>query len=145
MLILLYIFFVVSFGFLLFKLPQIRPINKVLKILGIGLGISFVLLNVGYIIFLILSTNNYKLLVYQHRVITVLLGFLVLFFFSFFVLLFVEKGINNIIKFHQKHNAQNLDKNPIKFVVNNVEKIKLVYKIVFFLGGFIIFYGVCFG
>ncbi|UKB85001.1 hypothetical protein LF887_05045 [Chryseobacterium sp. MEBOG06] len=74
------------------------------------------------------------------------MGVVALFFFSFFVLLFVDTILDSVlVRFHQTYNSQNIDRNPVRFFIGNVEKIKVGIKLLFFLGGFLVFYGICFG
>lgn len=144
--ILLYIIFIVLYGLLLFKLPTLYNKKKVLLITGSGIIAGLLILIVGYLVFLLIASKNNSLLIYENQLINIFMGVISLFFLSFFILLFVDTILDNIlIKFHQANNSQNLDKNPVKFVVNNVEKIKIGIKLLFFLGGFIIYYGICFG
>lgn len=50
--------------------------------------------------------------------------------------------INDSIMFHQKYNTASLNKNPVKFVLANTEKIKMAYKIFFMLGACLGFYAI---
>ena len=144
--VLLYLMFIIIYGFLLFKLPAIYPKKKVLLISGLGIFIAFLILILGYFVFLLIASKNSNLLIYEKQVINIFMGIISLFFFSFFVHLFVETILENIlIKFHQVNNSENLESNPIKFVIDNVQKIKMVIKTIFFLGGFLVYYGICFG
>lgn len=142
-----YFLFVLVFGFLLFRLPLLYQKKKLFQILGIGFACSFLLLIVGYFCFLMYAAKmNSNLMLYERQVINIFMGVISLFFFSLLIHLFTEIILEKILLgFHQQYNTANLDKNPIKFVLENRNKIKNGFKIIFFLGGFLIYYGVVYG
>jgi hypothetical protein len=142
--IILYILFILSFGFLLFKLPHIYTKKKLFITLGLGLAFSFVLLIIGYFCFLLYSSKvNTNLMIYEKQVINFFIGVISLFFFSLFIHFFTEIIFEKIIiGFHQNYNEPNVNKNPVKFVIEKLEAIKDGFKILFFLSGFLIYYGV---
>lgn len=142
-----YFLFVLVFGFLLFRLPLLYQKKKLFQILGIGFACSFLLLIVGYFCFLMYAAKmNSNLMLYERQVINIFLGVISLFFFSLIIHLFTEIILEKLLLgFHQQYNTANLDKNPIKFVLENRNKIKNGFKIIFFLGGFLIYYGVVYG
>lgn len=144
--IVLYIAFMASFGWLLFRLPVLYPKNKALRITGLGIIGGFLFLIVASLCFLLYAAKfDRGILIYEKQLFNICLGIISLFFYSFFVLLFAEVVLNNVlIRFHQIHNAQNLDKNPVKFVINNADKIKIGFKLIFLMGGFLVYYGICF-
>ena len=142
----LYIAFILAHGFLLYKLPLLYPRKKLFQILGIGLAASFMLLILGFCLLLLIRINNPNIDIYESQTINFFMGIISLFFFSLFIHFFLEVIFDKVlIGFHKKHNTDNLDKNPLKFFLNNSNKIKNAYKIVFFLGGFLIYYGVVYG
>ena len=142
----LYIAFILAHGFLLFKLPFLYPRKKLFQILGIGLAASFILTIVISGIFVLVSIKNPHIAIYESQIINFFGGIISLFFFSLGIHFFLEVMFDKVlIGFHKKHNTDNLHKNPLKFVLNNSSKIKNGYKIVFFLGGFLIYYGVVYG
>lgn len=143
----LYILFILSFGFLLFKLPHIFAKKKLFVILSLGLAASFVLLIIGYFCFLMYSSKvNTNLMIYEKQVINFFMGIISLFFFSLFIHFFTEIVFEKIIiGFHQNYNQSNFNKNPVKFVIEKREAIKNGFKILFFLGSFLIYYGVIYG
>lgn len=57
-------------------------------------------------------------------------------------LIVADLMIDNSIMFHQKYITANLNKNPVKFVFANKEKIKMAYKIFFMLGACLGFYAI---
>lgn len=136
-----------AFGFILFRLPVLFQKNKLFQLLGIGLVCSFIFLIVGYFCFLLYTAKmNPNFMVYERQIINIFMGIISLFFFSLFILLFTEIIFEKVLLgFHQQYNAANLEKNPIKFVLENRNKIKNGFKMLFFLGGFIIYYGVVYG
>lgn len=145
--IVIYLLFVMAFGFILFRLPVLFQKNKLFQLLGIGLVCSFIFLIVGYFCFLLYAAKmNPNFMVYERQIINIFMGIISLFFFSLFILLFTEIIFEKVLLgFHQQYNAANLEKNPIKFVLENRNKIKNGFKMLFFLGGFIIYYGVVYG
>ncbi len=52
--------------------------------------------------------------------------------------------VDMVIGFHTTYNAANLARNPIKFAIENRDTIKSIFTYGFFLGSFIMFYGVVF-
>jgi len=69
-----------------------------------------------------------------NKLLTFLILFVVVFFWNNYILEFI---FNRPEKFHKKHNAANLDKQPIKFYLQNKSKIikfaKLFYWIAFII------------
>jgi len=145
--IIIYILFILSFGFLLFKLPCMYTKKKLFVTLGLGLGFSFILFILGYFCFLLYSSKyNMNYLLFEKQVINFFMGVISLFFFSLFIHFFTEIILEKImIGFHQNYNAENLNRNPIKFIIENREIIKTGFKGLFFLGSFLIYYGVVYG
>ena len=85
-------------------------------------------------------------MVYEKQVINFFMGIISLFFFSLFIHFFTEIIFEKIIiGFHQNYNESNLNKNPVKFIIEKHEDIKNGFKILFFLGSFLIYYGVIYG
>ncbi|MET3732199.1 hypothetical protein [Moheibacter stercoris] len=74
-----------------------------------------------------------------------LMSFLTVLFINLFILLFVDNMIDYLINFHKTYNTDNINKNPIKFLVENQIKIKKGYRIFFALGSMVMLYGVWFG
>ena len=72
------------------------------------------------------------------------MSFLTVFFINLCIILVADNISDYLIKFHQKYNIENLNKNPVKFVLSNKEKIKLYYRIFFMLGSCLMLYGVWF-
>lgn len=144
--ILLYITFIILYGLLLFRLPAVYPKKKVLQITGVGILSGFLFFIIApYIFFLLASKYDPQLLIHKKLIFNTGMGIISLFFFSFFVLFFVDTIVDNVlIRFHQTYNTQNLDRNPVKFVIRNADRIKFGIKLFFFLGGFIMYYGICF-
>lgn len=144
--ILLYIVFMISFGWLLFRLPVLYPKNKALRMAGLGIIAGFLFFIVASLTFLLYAAKvNRGVLIYEKELFNICLGIISLFFYSFFILLFTEVIFENIlIRFHEVHNVKNLDKNPVKFVIRNAGKIKTGFKLLFLMGGFIIYHGICF-
>lgn len=144
--IVLYIAFMASFGWLLFRLPVLYPKNKALRITGLGIIGGFLFFILAPLCLLLYAAKvDRGVLIYEKQLFNLGLGVISLFFYSFFVLLFTEVILDNVlIRFHQVHNAQNLDKNPVKFVINNADKIKIGFKLIFLMGGFLVYYGICF-
>ena len=64
--------------------------------------------------------------------------------FNVFILIIVEGLFDLLIGFHQKNNVLNLDKNPIKYLIQNRKKILSGVKLLFFLGLCLGFYGIWF-
>ena len=46
--------------------------------------------------------------------------------------------INTLVNFYKRNNSQNMDKQPIKFLVNNQNNIYTFYALTFWLGGIVI-------
>lgn len=50
------------------------------------------------------------------KFLTILILFIVVFFWNKYI---VEYNLNRLVKFHKNNNADNLDKQPIKFYIQN--------------------------
>jgi hypothetical protein len=50
--------------------------------------------------------------------------------------------LRRVIRFHEKHNAKNLDKQPIKFFVDHEEKMVVGAKLIYWIGAIIIGVGI---
>ena len=61
------------------------------------------------------------------------------------VLTMVDKGIVMMQNFHQNHNAQNLHRAPVRWVMQHPQRIQKVYQWAFALGSIPILYGIFFG
>lgn len=53
--------------------------------------------------------------------------------------------INYIVYFHEKNNFANINKNPIKFLIEKKILIKKIFTIIWFLGSLIMLSGIWFG
>ena len=42
--------------------------------------------------------------------------------------------IGTVVKFHKRHNKENLNKQPVKFLIQNESKIVFVYQSFFWIG-----------
>lgn len=74
------------------------------------------------------------------------LSFLCLFFLNLFILVAVESLVNFLIGFHETNNHANLERNPIRAVIENKSKILTAVKILFFtLGQCLPYYGIWIG
>ncbi|WP_295812734.1 hypothetical protein [uncultured Apibacter sp.] len=90
---------------------------------------------------------NFSILIgfYKSNFITCLLMSLIMVsFFNLFILLIADNLVDVLVDFHQKNNASNLNKNPIKYVIENKEKIKQFYRILIFLASIFMFYAIWF-
>lgn len=62
-----------------------------------------------------------------------------------FVNQFFSYMVDSIVAFHQKNNASNLGRQPIKFFIENQTKLKQVASVIWFLGSVLILYGIWLG
>lgn len=53
--------------------------------------------------------------------------------------------VDSIINFHQKFNSNNINKNPIRFLINKKTEIKKNFTIIWFMGSLIMLSGLWFG
>ncbi|WP_282629325.1 hypothetical protein [Empedobacter sedimenti] len=137
---LIYFLFIFFHGFFILGLPVLYPRKKYLLFLGFGLLGSFVF----FILFvMILNYMNFNVEGEFHT--NVAFGIIGLFFLSFFAVLIPSLVVKNVLKFHLTNNIENINKQPLKFFLNNTNSIEFGYRLFFFLGGFIIYYGICFG
>lgn len=58
---------------------------------------------------------------------------------------FFSYMVDSIIEFHQKNNANNLGKQPIKFFIDHQIKLKQVTSVIWFLGSVLMLYGIWLG
>lgn len=68
------------------------------------------------------------------KFLTILILFIVVFFWNKYI---VEYNLNRLVKFHKNNNADNLDKQPIKFYIQNKTAI-LRFAKGFYWFGFVI-------
>lgn len=73
-------------------------------------------------------------------------------FFSFVIIAMINLFnqlffymLDTIIAFHQKNNAENLNRQPIKFFITNRDSIRQVATIIWFLGSALMLYGTWLG
>jgi hypothetical protein len=52
--------------------------------------------------------------------------------------------IDVILEFHKRFNSVNLDKNPVKFVINNKLKIQTAFSYLIFISSILVFYAILF-
>lgn len=134
----IYLFFILI-NFINIKIiqPKIRP-KKALKYLGLFL---LAIIFCAMVISISLNAND----MYQNSI----------FFLSYvsFVILISVSIINQlsfiiidyVILFHLKNNKNNLDRNPIKFLVNNQVKLKKIFTILWIINCTIMITGLWFG
>jgi hypothetical protein len=53
--------------------------------------------------------------------------------------------INYLVYFHEKYNAENLNKNPIKILIENHERLKQIFTIIWYLLSLVMLSGIWFG
>jgi len=137
--IIFFILFTITNFLLIFKVnPRFKP-----KVTAISYGISFivvpiVMLSSAYLmnIFKVaLSTES------QQIYIDVVFNLMIIIFLNLFLLL-ADVMVNGLLNFHEKHNAANIGRNPIKFALDNKSNIKTFYRVAFFLGSVLGFYGI---
>ena len=133
----------------MFKAPFVY--SKKIIIVGNGLGIllSFVLFMLSpfivYIFCKITSNPYVDIINYTEQIsIKFLMAFLIVFFYNLFILLFADNLVDGIVDIHKKFNISNLNKNPIKFVIENKHKIKRFYRMLIFLSSIFMFYAIWF-
>lgn len=75
-----------------------------------------------------------------------------LFYVSIVILIFISIAnqishliINNVIIFHKRNNVKNLNRNPIKFLINYQETVKKVVTIIWIINSTVILMGLWFG
>lgn len=143
------LFFVLSvalFYFVSFKLPPNYPKRK----LCIYLGSSLILIPLAFFLTLkiIYALVNYSGVTELTAsficdfLIKLTMTLITISLVNLASLIVADLMIDNSILFHQKYNTANLNKNPVKFVLANKEKIKMAYKIFFMLGACLGFYGI---
>ncbi len=62
-----------------------------------------------------------------------------------FISIMYHRMVNIIIQFHQRYNEVNLNRNPIKFLMENQVKLKRIFTIIWFLGSIVMLSGIWFG
>ena len=71
---------------------------------------------------------------FLNKLLTIVILFVVVFFWNKYI---VEYNLNSLVKFHENNNADNLDKQPIKFYIQNKTAI-LRFAKGFYWFGFVI-------
>ena len=142
------IFFIILYAFISFKAPFLYTKKKLYIILGLKLVLSPILYLLLAVFFgILIKYMNFSILIgfYKSNFITCLLMSLIMVsFFNLFILLIADNLVDVLVDFHQKNNASNLNKNPIKYVIENKEKIKQFYRILIFLASIFMFYAIWF-
>lgn len=142
------VFFILLNAFISFKAPFLYAKKKLCIILGLNLALSPILyllsaVFVGVLIKYFKITNLVDF--YKSNFTTCLmLSLLILSFLNLFTLIIVDNLVDFLVGFHQKNNVSNLNENPVKFLIENKEKVKHYSRIFFFLASIIIFYAVWF-
>ena len=137
--IIFFILFTITNFLLIFKVnPRFKP-----KVIAIAYGISFIVVPI-----LMLSSayllNIFKVFMSeksQKLYIDAFFTLMIIIFLNLFFLL-ADVMVNGALNFHEKHNAENIDKNPIKLALNNKSGIKSFYRLMFFFGSVLGFYGI---
>ncbi len=144
-----YIVFVALFYFCMFKLPAYCSYTKLIILyVGLMLGSVVIFILSPFVVYAYTKITNSQVDIVFIKQITAKLMMsltLVVFFVNLFVVLIADNILNLLIGFHEKYNTENLDKNPVKFVIKNKDKIKLAYRIFYMLGACLGFYGIWFG
>ncbi len=76
-----------------------------------------------------------------NRILEVFLLFGFIFLWNRFVVKYMIKSVGN---FHKKNNSKNLNKQPIKFFIDNEDSIHKVFSAFYWFGGIVIAYGILF-
>lgn len=142
------LFFILSVAllyFVSFKLPPNYPIRK----LCIYLGSSLILIPLAFltlkIIYALVNYSGVTELTASFIcvfLIKLTMSLITISLVNLASLIVADFMIDNSIMFHQKYNTANLNKNSVKFVLANKEKIKIAYKIFFMSGACLGFYGI---
>jgi len=137
--IIFFILFTITNFLLIFKVnPRFKP-----KVNAISYGISFIvvpilMLSSAYLLKILRVVMNKQS---QQLFIDAFFTLMIIIFLNLFLLL-ADVMVNGLLNFHEKHNAENIDKNPIKLALNNKSGIKSFYRVMFFLGSVLGFYGI---
>ena len=141
-----YIFFV-FINFVSIFIISGRYSNK--KIL-ISCGISAVIFTVLFLICGYIAGMLSLDWVYEDR--KYLENYIIYLYFSILVTIMLGIGVTlarflwkMLSSFHEKCNPKNVNKNPVKFVIQYETKIVLIYKILFFFAALMMFYGIWIG
>ncbi|WES97522.1 hypothetical protein [Chryseobacterium arthrosphaerae] len=141
------IFFIVLSFFLMFKASAMIEKKRLMIFYGVGMVLTILLFIISPAIVFGIS----KVITIDHNEIdkvlkALFLSFLCLFFLNLFILLVVENLINFLTGFHQANNQVNLNRSPIRTVIENKSRILTFVKIVFFiLGQCLPYYGIWIG
>ena len=130
----------------MFKMPITFEKKKLLIFNGVGfllIIVSFLLSPV--LMFWVSKMVNLDINYTSEIIKSIFFSFFCLIFLNVFLLVVVEGIIDILIGFHQKYNNSNLNKNPIKSVIENKDKIIKGIKLVFIIGLCLGFYGIWLG
>lgn len=139
---LFFIFFIIVTFLLIFKVNQLfKP-----KITAISYGISLIavpiLMLAGIYLLRLLNFNADKQ--FQEIYFAVLFTLMVIILLNL-VVLFADAMTNKLLHFQETENTSSTDRNPVKFALDNKSGIKIIYRIVFFAGSILMFYGIWLG
>lgn len=76
--------------------------------------------------------------------ITAVFSFIIIFMINLFNQIF-HYMVDTVVAFHQKNNAANLNRQPIKFFITNQTTLKRVATVIWFSGSALMLYGVWLG
>jgi len=138
----LFIFFIIFNFCLIFKINQLFKPKTTAIAYGVSLiAVPLLSLAVAYVIKRIKGniTNDF-----QSIYIDIVTTLMIIIFLNLIVLL-ADSMVNKLLHFQETNNTANIGTNPVKFALHNKSGVQSFYKIAFFLGSILIFYGIWLG
>jgi len=131
------VFVILNYVMLFIVIPKISP-NKSLKTLGIILGCLILCAMILSAFLKPINDINSNIIFMLYVSIIIIIGINIANLLSHML-------VNYIIYFHEKFNTANIDKNPIKFLIEKRENIKKAFTIIWFILATVILAGNWFG
>lgn len=135
------IFIIINF-ILIFKANQFFKPKTAAISYGISLAAVPILMLAG--IYLLRMFNFHADQKFQDIYFAVLFTLIVMILLNL-VVLFADAMTHKLMHFQETENTANTGKNPIRFALDNQSGIKVMYRIVFFAGSILMFYGIWLG
>lgn len=111
---------------------------KHLKLLGLGIPVTFVIAILVMLAIRLMNIRPHDNL--KGIFFSIVMSILTILLLNIMVIT-ASYLIDHLVKFHQEQNASNVQRLPVSFLLKNQVIIKNVFKVLFFMGSLLMFYG----
>lgn len=135
------LFTIINF-LLVFKVNQLFEARNAFITYGVSLfAVPIIIFGIIYLLRLI---NFHADIDFKQNLIAIMSTIMMMILLNI-VVLFSDVMTNKLLNFQEKNNTANINKNPVRFALDNKNTIKSFYKIFFFIASIVIFYGIWLG